>query len=144
MTVVEYNPYGVSEKVCTRCGDLKPMDWFYKDKRALDGKTSWCKRCMRRPVLDKLDTHHQSIKGKPLAVMAKERSAERKEAKRRVKISETQKHNRHLMYKYRRAALRKSVEEYLKGDKHVKTIEQATQRATDFSVRSTEPEGIPD
>lgn len=34
-------------KRCTKCGEEKPIEEFYKDSRAKDGKTVWCKTCMR-------------------------------------------------------------------------------------------------
>lgn len=32
-------------KVCTKCGQLKPLSAFYKDKSHSDGYKSWCKEC---------------------------------------------------------------------------------------------------
>jgi hypothetical protein len=34
-----------SEKVCTKCGDHKPLDHFAIDKRIPSGRSSWCKKC---------------------------------------------------------------------------------------------------
>lgn len=33
-------------KVCSKCGEVKPITDFYKDKKASDGHQSWCKRCV--------------------------------------------------------------------------------------------------
>lgn len=33
-------------KKCSRCGKEKPSEYFYKEKRAKDGHTSACKRCI--------------------------------------------------------------------------------------------------
>ena len=33
-------------KVCSKCGETKPLTDFYKDKKASDGHQSWCKRCV--------------------------------------------------------------------------------------------------
>lgn len=33
-------------KACTKCGEVKPLDGFSKDKRAKDGKQSCCKECV--------------------------------------------------------------------------------------------------
>jgi len=30
-------------KVCTKCGEEKPLSEFYKSNRNLDGRMSWCK-----------------------------------------------------------------------------------------------------
>lgn len=35
------------EKKCTKCGEVKPLDLFYADKRNKDGKQSECKECTR-------------------------------------------------------------------------------------------------
>ncbi len=32
-------------KTCTRCGQAKPLDMFYKDARSPDKKGYWCKEC---------------------------------------------------------------------------------------------------
>jgi 5-methylcytosine-specific restriction endonuclease McrA len=36
------------EKACTKCGEVKPEDGFYKDKRTKDGLYSQCKVCFRK------------------------------------------------------------------------------------------------
>jgi len=36
---------GVAEKVCTHCGDTRPIDDFRKDTHYVDGHHSWCTRC---------------------------------------------------------------------------------------------------
>lgn len=33
-------------KVCSKCGETKPLTDFYKDKNASDGHQLWCKRCV--------------------------------------------------------------------------------------------------
>lgn len=35
----------MKEKSCTKCGKKKPLTEFFNEKRALDGKTSQCKKC---------------------------------------------------------------------------------------------------
>lgn len=32
-------------KKCPRCGEVKPLEEFYKDKRSVDGHHWLCKRC---------------------------------------------------------------------------------------------------
>lgn len=32
-------------KTCTKCGETKPLDEFYRDRAARDGRKSYCKRC---------------------------------------------------------------------------------------------------
>lgn len=34
-------------KVCTKCQVIKPLDGFYNRKDAGDGKTGWCKECIK-------------------------------------------------------------------------------------------------
>jgi len=33
-------------KKCSKCGKIKPLSEFYKDKRAKNGRQSWCKECI--------------------------------------------------------------------------------------------------
>lgn len=40
------NDLVVAEKTCTRCGELKSLSDFYRNRRASDGRTSWCKACV--------------------------------------------------------------------------------------------------
>lgn len=35
----------VTEKACTRCGETKPLENFYSDRRSSDGKQGRCKPC---------------------------------------------------------------------------------------------------
>ena len=35
----------MSQKICTRCNELKSLEDFYSDKRVPDGKKSECKQC---------------------------------------------------------------------------------------------------
>lgn len=37
-------------KVCTKCGDTKPLEDFVKNKRRSDGRHSWCRICHRGAV----------------------------------------------------------------------------------------------
>lgn len=36
----------MQEKVCTKCGALKPISDYYKKKTGIDGLHSWCKACV--------------------------------------------------------------------------------------------------
>lgn len=43
---VAYSPDpSMTEKVCKRCGAVRPVALFYKDKRYRDGYQPWCKPC---------------------------------------------------------------------------------------------------
>lgn len=44
--VFEDAPTPAQNKVCSKCGETKPLTDFYKDKKASDGHQSWCKRCV--------------------------------------------------------------------------------------------------
>ncbi len=35
-------------KTCTKCGQVKPLDMFYKDAGSPDKKAYWCKDCMAK------------------------------------------------------------------------------------------------
>lgn len=45
--------------VCSKCGERKPIEDFYKDQRTLDGLTCWCKDCYAR--------YEKSEKGKAVS-----------------------------------------------------------------------------
>lgn len=60
-------------KTCSKCGQLKPVDQFYKDKRHPDGLFSSCKSCHRLTVniprqtpeaKVKLQAYHRTTKAK--------------------------------------------------------------------------------
>jgi hypothetical protein len=38
----------LTQKKCTKCGEVKPLDEFKKDKRRPDGASSWCKPCAEK------------------------------------------------------------------------------------------------
>ena len=40
----------VFEKKCTKCGELKNINDFYKDKASPDGKLSYCKKCRDKQI----------------------------------------------------------------------------------------------
>lgn len=41
----------MSEKSCTKCGEVKKLEEFHKDRRAKDGRKSRCKECSREDAL---------------------------------------------------------------------------------------------
>ena len=47
-------------KKCTKCSRKKELSKFYTDKRASDGKTSACKKCLNKSAL----VYQQSESGK--------------------------------------------------------------------------------
>ena len=38
---------GIGQKRCSKCGEVKPVDCFYKDPKSMSGLRSWCKECAR-------------------------------------------------------------------------------------------------
>jgi predicted DNA-binding ribbon-helix-helix protein len=50
----------MTKKVCVRCGQEKEIDEFYKNYKAKDKRTSWCKVCY------KSKSKHKHIKGSTL------------------------------------------------------------------------------
>ena len=54
------------EKACTRCGVVKPLDGFSRDKRSGDGRKSACKECTnkskRRYYDENLDKERESLR----------------------------------------------------------------------------------
>lgn len=37
----------MSEKICTKCGELKPLESFWRRRGVLDGRNSWCIECRK-------------------------------------------------------------------------------------------------
>lgn len=48
-------------KVCTRCGEVKPLADYYKDNRSTDGLDYMCKFCRRQQVKSYRDANHTKI-----------------------------------------------------------------------------------
>lgn len=42
----------MSEKLCPKCGEVKPLDKFYANKRAKSGKSSRCLDCSKKAARD--------------------------------------------------------------------------------------------
>ncbi len=51
-------------KTCSKCGQTKPLDMFYKDNGSPDKKAYWCKECMakRQKELKKLEEKNRAEK----------------------------------------------------------------------------------
>ena len=47
MQEMKLKPTAFDGKTCTKCGETKALDGFYSDKRARDGRASWCKPCFK-------------------------------------------------------------------------------------------------
>lgn len=40
----------VYAKTCSKCGELRVIEMFYSDPRAVDGHRSECKECTKKPI----------------------------------------------------------------------------------------------
>ena len=49
-------------KKCTKCGEVKPSTFFYKDKRAKDGYHSWCRKCFNEAITKRRNTEKGYLK----------------------------------------------------------------------------------
>ena len=43
-------------KKCTKCGEVKPLTLFAKDKRNKNGHHSWCKKCFNEATIKRRNT----------------------------------------------------------------------------------------
>lgn len=57
------------EKLCKRCGVVKNVDEFDKDKRATNGVSSWCKECRREYQRKWICDHAQTTKNRPVVTL---------------------------------------------------------------------------
>jgi hypothetical protein len=51
-------------KVCTKCGKTKSLSEFYNSKKSYDGKSYWCKQCVRIRDLNYRSKNIEKIKAK--------------------------------------------------------------------------------
>jgi hypothetical protein len=49
----------VDEKLCKKCGQTKPIDEFYRDAGAADGRQYWCRPCMSVAVRRSRDRNRE-------------------------------------------------------------------------------------
>lgn len=50
------------EKKCTKCGEVKPLEMFSKNKNAKDGLCHWCKECSRIHAKEHREKNPDSFK----------------------------------------------------------------------------------
>lgn len=50
-------------KVCTKCGDEKPLTHFIKDKRRDNERGSWCKDCKNKQTKEREERERAEYKG---------------------------------------------------------------------------------
>ena len=49
-------------KKCTKCGEVEPLTFFYKDKRTKDGYHPWCKKCFNEAITKRRNTERGYLK----------------------------------------------------------------------------------
>lgn len=75
------------EKVCTNCGEAKPLDAFWLDKNGAQGRQSQCAECLR----EKQKRHYR--KNGPVAREMNRRNADRDRERRRAQHRKS--HHKH-------------------------------------------------
>lgn len=61
--------YTVTMKICTQCDVSKPLDDYYKDKRNLDGRMSWCRQCHGAKTLENARTRRGTKPSLPVETL---------------------------------------------------------------------------
>src|SRR5690348_13487409 len=93
------------EKKCTRCGVIKPLTEFYKDRRTKNGLTFWCKPCSSQnpPKTDYIHKRgggaprrYHTVEDKRAALKDNQIRHKRKDERRWNR----QARNRHLLRRY--------------------------------------------
>lgn len=67
-------------KACTRCGQIRPLDEFEKDKRHKDGRGSRCRVCIRKHVSDWAKANRERRNARPYNATRKRAAHERRMA----------------------------------------------------------------
>ena len=64
-------------KKCTKCGEVKPLTVFNKDKRTKDGYHPWCKKCLNESTTKRLNTEKGYLKMRYNSMSGRELSKDR-------------------------------------------------------------------
>ena len=64
-------------KKCTKCGEVKPLTFFYKDKAKKNGYHPWCKKCFNKTTTKRLNTEKGYLKMRYSSMRGKELSKDR-------------------------------------------------------------------
>jgi len=62
---------------CTKCGEVKPLTLFYKDKAKKNGYHPWCKKCFNKTTTKRLNTEKGYLKMRYSSMRGKELSKDR-------------------------------------------------------------------
>ena len=107
-----------ASKTCTKCGQLKALDEFTTQRRAKDGKHSWCRACMNAKAKEWNERRRAEIGDEAW-------KAERREAVQRHRDRTGDAYNI-----AKRAALRRLAEAYRAEYERLLTEERARQETT--------------
>ena len=64
-------------KKCTKCGEVKPLTLFPKNKSNKNGYHSWCKKCLKESTTKRLNTENGFLKMRYGSIRGKELSKNR-------------------------------------------------------------------
>ena len=64
-------------KKCTKCGEVEPLTFFYKDKAKKNGYHPWCKKCLNELITKRLNTENGYLKMRYGSIKGKELSKDR-------------------------------------------------------------------
>ena len=64
-------------KKCTKCGEVEPLTFFYKDKAKKNGYHPWCKKCFNKTTTKRLNTEKGYLKMRYGSMRGKELSKDR-------------------------------------------------------------------
>lgn len=97
---------GIMFKRCNKCGEMKLIGDFYKDKKNSDGRNFWCKECVRKHQAK----HYRKNAERIRAVSAKYRKENPEKAKSCVKKWRKRNRFRFALTQSRHAAKRLGYE----------------------------------
>jgi len=87
-----------SEKVCTRCDEIKPLTEFHRYSRNKDGRTSDCKQCRRVNTLKWVETNNERHRSNSRSYWASHKEEKRKYDKFRYSENVEGQRERHRIY----------------------------------------------
>jgi len=112
----------MESKQCTKCGEIKPVELFHKDKSRLDGRTSSCAACRTKQSVE----HFVSNK-------AWRRDSNKDFNKKRMQDPENKKKAVHASTKWQRANPEKSVP-YNRANASMRRVAERYPEALDCDI----------